>query len=415
MATHSKQPKNSPDYDVIVCGGGLAGLTLTALLASQKLSVLCLDRESISQTLLENFDGRTTAISYGSHLVLKDAGIWPLLIEHCSPIQDIHIKDGSSPTLLEFLSHEIEDADAFGWVIENRLFRKGLLERINALPTAHHKPDTVITDFETSATLTRAKTKDGASYTARLVVGADGKNSAVRDFLDIRTHGWSYGQQAMVCTVAHTHPHHHIAVEHFRSEGPFAILPMTDDAKGRHRSAVVWTEHTKKNSPIQYSDDMFTIALQARFPESYGDVEILGKRFSYPLGLQHAHSYIGPRMALVAEAAHAMHPIAGQGLNMGFRDIAALADLISRHDDPGDAQLLRDYQEQRRFDNMMMMASTDGLNRLFSTSFPPIAALRKLGVRLVSRMPRTKKFFMDQAMGTAGLVPDAMKRSRKTP
>ncbi len=429
MAKTSSRPKaNSKTFDVVVCGGGLAGLTLTAFLASRDISVLCLDRESVPASTQNNFDVRTTAISYGSHLVMKEAGVWDLIEKDCCPILDIQIKDSevglhwehgaalkSEPVLLNLGARET-GTEAFGWVIENRLLRLALLKRLQVLQSATHRPETEVTGFDVTDDAASVYTS-GGTYTATLVVGADGRQSAVRDFLNITIHGWAYQQTAMVCTITHENPHNNIAVEHFRPEGPLAIVPMCDDAKGKHRSTVIWTEHPRANSIQHSDDDLFELALNARLPTFYGRAKLAGKRSSYPLSLQHAHEYTGKRMALVAEAAHAMHPIAGQGLNLSLRDIAALGALITEAheagDDIGSDALLTRYQRQRHFDTSLMMGTVDCLNKVFSTSFPPVVAARTLGLRLIKRMSRLKNILLKQAMGTAGLVPDIMK-SRKS-
>lgn len=391
------------DADVIIVGGGLSGLTLAALLGSKNISTICIDREKIPDTTAGTYDLRTTAISYASHLVMKDAGVWPLLAEDRCPIKDIRILDGQSPVLLNFLSEDVGD-QPFGWIVNNLDLRLALHQRVTSLKSVRHMAGVAVKGFSVLGDHAVVTLDDGTQLTAQLIIGADGKNSTVRQYMDVPLHGWMYGQSAIVCVVGHEHPHHNMAIEHFREEGPFAVLPMTDAKDGTHRSSLVWSVHGDKGTtPMDYDEVTFNAALQARFPEDYGQVHLIGKRGIFPLGLQHVHTYIAPRMALVAEAAHAMHPIAGQGLNMGLRDIRALADLLSDATDYGDAKLLQSYQRQRHFDNMMMMAATDALTKLFSNNLPFIAPLRKLGVRLVQKIPTARKFFMHQAMGITGI------------
>ena len=399
------------EYDVLIVGGGLAGLSLAALSGHQGLSIACFDRNTPANALKEPFDGRTTAISWASQKVLSAAGVWSLLEKEACPILDIQILDGDSPVLLEFFAHEVNNR-AFGWIVENRRLRAMLYTTLEKQSNVDFIAPVTLADFKTTEDYAEVISDTGQSYRGKLLIGADGKNSIVRAFLDIPTRGWSYKQSAIVCVAEHDNPHENIAVEHFRPEGPFAILPMADNPEtGAYRSSIVWTEHGQAaNSALQYEEDIFNAALTARAPDFYGQMRLAGQRFFYPLGLKHAHNYTGQRTALVAEAAHAMHPIAGQGLNMGLRDIAVLSDLICQahqsKSDIGAPDLLCGYQRKRRADNMGMMAATDGLNKLFSNNLPPVKFARTLGVRAVSRFKPAKNFFMKQAMGAAGLLPD---------
>lgn len=348
-------------------------------------------------------DLRTTAISYGSSKVLEEARIWQDMLPNACPIEDIQIFDGSSPLLLNFLSTEVE-GQSFGWIVDNADLRKILLKSIGKMKNVTHIAPMKVADFKVKDESASAILENGETLTAKLIIGADGRGSFTRQWMGIDTRQWSYNQRAVICCVEHENPHNNIAVEHFWPEGPFAILPMRDDKNGKHRSSVVFTEHgPEKYSLMKFTDAEFETALAARFPENYGNVKMIGKRAAYPLNLIHATSYIGTRMALIADAAHGIHPIAGQGLNLGFRDIGKLTELVveahKAGSDIGSDKLLTAYQSARRIDNMAMVAVTDGLVRLFSNNIPPMRAIRKLGLKLVSKLPPAKNFFMRQAMG----------------
>ena len=409
MKKINKPLKSSSRHDVIIIGGGLAGLTMAALLGAAGVDVICIDRDAPPTTLTDKFDGRTTAISWGSRKILEAAGIWQDLDHISCPIQTIHILDGDSPLLLAFDSAEV-DGRTFGWIAENLAIRKALYKRVTTLKSVEHMAPAAVSDFTVHDEYIMVHLADGRSYEATLVIGADGRQSFTRHWMNIGTREWPYHQRALVCTVEHENPHQNVAVEHFHPGGPFATLPMFDSAAGVPRSSVVWTEHgSLKDSALHWDQVSFDAGLTARFPARYGRVRQVGTRYSYPLGLVHAHSYIGPRMALVAEAAHGIHPIAGQGLNLGLRDIAELSTLITEalHDqkDPGSDELLTLYQQKRRLDNIGMAGATDGLTRLFSNDLMPVRMARRFGLRAVAHLPIAKKFFMDQAMGAAGLLP----------
>jgi 2-octaprenyl-6-methoxyphenol hydroxylase len=409
MVAKTKKTKSSEIHDVVVIGGGLAGLTMAALLAAHDINAVCIDREAPPATLTETFDGRTTAISWGSRKVLEAAGIWSMIDDRGCPINTIHILDGDSPLLLSFDSSEV-NGRTFGWIVENLLLRQALYKRVSSLKTATHIAPAAVSDFSLHDDHVGVHLADGRIIKGRLVIGADGRQSFTRGWMKIGARAWSYNQRALVCNVEHEFPHNNVAVEHFHPTGPFATLPMFDSAEGAHRSSVVWTEHCAlKDSAIHWDQQSFDAGLTARFPDSYGRVRQVGKRYSYPLTLVHAHEYIAPRMALVAEAAHGIHPIAGQGLNLGLRDIAELATLIveaiGNDEDPGNDELLQTYQQKRRLDNIGMAGATDGLTRLFSNDLMPVRAARRIGLRAVARLPFAKQFFMNQAMGAAGLLP----------
>lgn len=405
MATKEKsvKPGKSKIFDVVIVGGGLSGMTMACLLGARGLKVVCIDALDPARAPQ---DLRTTVVSYGSRQVLARAGIWKKINE-TGQIDDIQILDGSSPVLLQFLSKEAQDK-AFGWNCDNHDMKLAMMARMAELKSITHIAPAQVENFEVCDERATVILKSGDRYTAKLIIGADGRGSLTRNWMSeqygLRTRGWSYGQAAVICCVSHEHPHHNIAVEHFMPQGPFAILPMADDKNGTHRSSVVFTEHgPEKKSWMSLSDEAFETALSARFPASYGKVKMISRRARYPLNLIHAAEYIGPRMVLVADAAHGIHPIAGQGLNLGFRDLDTLDELIGeaieQGNDIGSSELLTRYQQIRRPDNMAMIAITDALVRLFSNDLAPVKFLRRAGLKLVSKLPPAKGFFMRQAMG----------------
>lgn len=401
---------------VAIVGGGPAGCSLAAILGAAGISVACIDRDDPAKTASGNTDFRTTAISFGSRRVFEEAGIWEEIENKTCAIRDIEIRESGSPVLLDFLSEDVGE-DAFGWIIENNILRQSLFDRLKNLQNVRHLAPAQVKDFEVGAGSVDVHFQDGSSLRASIVIGADGRQSFTRNWMGINTRGWSYNQRALVCVVTHENPHNNIAVEDFRPEGPFAILPMTDDTKGNHRSSIVWTEHgPEKSSALHWDESVFEAALNERFPSHYGRIKCSGKRFSYPLGLIHAHTYIGQRMALVGDAAHGIHPIAGQGLNLGLRDVAEIAGLLidahAQGQDLGSESLLQKYQSARRLDNMAMAGATDMLNKLFSNNITPLRLLRKAGLKLVQRVEPARKFFMLQAMGKAGILPSMIRDKR---
>ena len=398
--SHSNVTKH---YDVIIVGGGLAGLSLSCLLGQiEGLKVACLDRETAQAHI--NKDERTTAISYGSSQILERAGVWQAILKQGCPIKNIEILDDDSPVLLQFLSKEVEDKP-FGWIIPNVHLRTCLIDKIKQYKNVEMIAPAQAKTFNITEDKASLLCEDGTALTASLIIGADGRNSAVRDFMDVPVRQWNYKQQAVVCFVKHQNPHEHKAVEHFWPGGPFAILPMNDAPDNTHRSSLVFTEHQgNQTSLMSLSDEVFQYKVAEKFPESYGEIEIIDhKRMAYPLSLVHATEYIAPRMVLVADAAHGIHPIAGQGLNLGFRDIDTLTSLIEgthkNGKDIGAHELLLSYQRKRRPDNMAMIVFTDTLVRLFSNNLKSVRLARKIGLRTVSRIGKAKQFFMRRAMG----------------
>ncbi|HLT78248.1 MAG TPA: UbiH/UbiF/VisC/COQ6 family ubiquinone biosynthesis hydroxylase [Ferrovibrio sp.] len=406
-------------FDVVIVGGGLAGLTQGIALASHGMSVAIIDREDPARVLRAGFDGRVSAIALASQRMLEAIGLWRHVRE-AQPMWDIRVSDGDSLLFLHYDHRDLGDAP-FGYMVENRIMRQAQQDALAELPGAQliapmtvAKVDRGLPGSGAPAQLTLA---DGRQLRARLVIGADGRQSAMREQAGIRTTTWSYDQTGIVCTVAHELPHEGAAQERFLPAGPFAILPMTDDENGVHRSSLVWTEPTERAATIMGLDDAdFQAEMRRRFGDGYGEAHVVGPRWSYPLTFLHAERYTDHRLALIGDAAHGIHPIAGQGLNLGLRDIAALTEALVEARrlglDPGQADVLERYARWRRTDTLVLSAVTDGLTRLFSNDIAPLRIARDLGLGVVERLPPLKKLFMRHAMGDLGTLPRLLRGER---
>jgi 2-octaprenyl-6-methoxyphenol hydroxylase len=394
------------DAELIVAGAGLNGMLLAVACAGAGLDVAVVDPQPPAAMLDHGFDGRTSAIAYGSRLVLDGIGLWPRVAAEAEPIREIRVADDNSPLFLHYDMAELgETAAPLGYIVENRVLRRALFELAQSLPNLRLVMPGRLAAIEPSGTgiLARVDQSDGGQRLhARLVAAADGKDSPLRRAAGIPAVEWRYPQTGIVTTVAHAEPHAGIAVEHFLPAGPFAILPMTGN-----RSSIVWTERAALAPRlVALPEAEFAAELAARFGDFLGPLEPVGPRWSYPLALLQAERYADRRLALVGEAAHVIHPIAGQGLNIGIRDVAALAELIvdqrRRGLDICDDLVLLRYQRWRRADALLLAAVTDGLNRLFSNRIPPVRLARDLGLAVVHRLPPVKRLLMRHAMGLIG-------------
>jgi 2-octaprenyl-6-methoxyphenol hydroxylase len=401
--------------DVVIAGGGFVGLTLAAALSRAGMSCIVVDREPARPTGSKDDDakdGRTSAIAYGSSQVLRGLGIWPRIEADAEPILEIRVSDGNAPFFLHYdhreLASPLRDAP-LGYIVENRLLKRALLDHAASCPGVELRSGIEIRDCSRDAAGATTGLSDGSTIESRLVVAAEGRDSPLRRGAGIAVARWRYPQIAIVCTVAHEKDHRGIAHERFLPAGPFAILPMT----GR-RSSIVWTERAKDAPRLLALDDAaFLAELKRRFGDFLGSIRVEGGRWSYPLGLLHADRYVATRLALIGDAAHAIHPIAGQGLNLGLRDVAVLAEVLAdarkAGRDIGETNVLRRYERWRRFDSMALVAATDSLNRLFSNDIAPIRLLRDLGLAAVNQIPPLKRFFMRHAMGMVGDLPRLMR------
>ena len=401
------------DADVIIIGGGLIGSTLALALARHDVSSIVVDTQDLDSTVLPAFDGRASAIASASARMLRALDIGAVLESDGCPIRAIRVTDGTAPQFLHFEAPEGDDA--LGIMLENRLLRIALLRAVRAAPQVRLiAPATIVSLVRDAhrATLTLA---DGQVFTAPLAIAADGRRSATREAAGIKLTGWAYPNAALVTMVAHSVPHGGVACELFYPSGPLALLPMTDSAPegpggGRPRSAIVWTvDAAVAAGARKLGPQALAAEIAARIDGTLGDVEIIAPQAVWPLGYHHAATYHAERLLLVGDAAHGIHPIAGQGLNMGFRDVAACAEVLvdaaRTGQDIGAPDVLKRHSQWRRFDNSMVGAVTDGLNRLFAVPGRVPAAVRRFGLAGVQRLPPLKARFMAEARGETGKLP----------
>jgi 2-octaprenyl-6-methoxyphenol hydroxylase len=406
-------PMNSYS-DVLIAGGGFAGFALAIALRQAlgaNLTVTLADPALDSALGQTRRDVRASAIAAAPRRMFDALGVWDVVADEAQPILDMavtdsRVHDAVRPVFLTF-GGEIEPGEPFAHMIENDRLVAALSAKAQSIGVCLIAVS--VADFTAEPSCMDVVLDDGAAIRTKLLVAADGARSRLREHAGIATSGWSYGQSAIVTTVAHERSHEGRAEEHFLPAGPFAILPLR-----RNRSSIVWTEETGEAERIvALPDHDFHCELERRFGLRLGDIAVAGPRHSYPLGLWVARSFIADRLALVGDAAHVIHPIAGQGLNMGLRDVAALAeavvDAVRMGLDPGDATVLERYQRWRRFDTMTMCVSTDALNRLFSNRSDVVRLARDVGLGLVDRLPALKRLFIREAAGLAGEVPKLLR------
>ena len=396
-----------PRDTIIVVGGGLSGQLTALAFAQSGLSVTVLDANPVAPLGAQS-DGRSYALALASCRMLRHLGLWDSLSPSAQPILEIKVSDGRagegpSPLTLQFHHGEIEEGP-MGHMVEDHHLRSALSAAIAAHENVTLLTESRVTDWSPG----RVTTSQGASLEAPVIIGADGRGSAMADHAGIRRIHWSYDQTALVAAIAHEKPHQGIAHQFFMPSGPLAILPLTGN-----RSSIVWSERAAHaRSFAALADDDFLMMLRPRFGSFLGEISLAGARYAYPLSLSLATRMAGPRLALVGDAAHGVHPIAGQGLNAGFRDIAALVDVVraarQRGEDFGSVDVLRRYEAWRRFDNVTLALATDGFNRLFSNDIYPVRLMRDVGIGLVNRLPFFRRGFIREAAGLTGELPTLM-------
>ncbi|MBK1661813.1 UbiH/UbiF/VisC/COQ6 family ubiquinone biosynthesis hydroxylase [Paracraurococcus ruber] len=403
---------DTQEVAVCILGAGPVGATLAATLAAAGLPAAVVDTQPLPPMELQNFDGRAYAIALTSKRLLAAAGIWDHLPEAPCPIQGIRVADGrpgepASPLSLQFQASDVSD-EPFGWMVEARNLRVALNARLPAMPDLRvFAPATAAVERSAAGATIRLST--GEVLRARLVVAAEGRNSPLRQQAGIRTATLDYRQIGMVGAFAHEKPHRNIALEQFLPNGPFAQLPLAGpgnfgSAAWPHASAFVWADRTAIARRVLALDDAaFGRELRRRLGDHLGEIRPIGRRWSYPLSALHVERWTDTRLALIGDAAHGVHPIAGQGLNLGFRDVAALAEevIAAFHAgaDPGAPSVLARYQARRRPDTLLMLSGMHALERLFGNDIAPVRWARRLGIAAVDRVPALKRAFARQAMG----------------
>jgi 2-octaprenyl-6-methoxyphenol hydroxylase len=399
------------DSDLIIVGGGLNGPALALASAQGGLSSTVIDALPVDDRKARGFDGRSYALALTSQRLLSAIGLWDGLADNAQPMLEIKVTDGRagegpSPFFLHFDHAEIEEGP-MGYLVEDRYLRRAFLDAMEAEPliTLRHQERVVAQDTSDGASVTLAS---GEVLKGRVLIGSDGRRSGTAERAKIKRTGWGYGQTALVCAIEHETPHGGIAHQFFMPSGPLAILPLTGN-----RSSIVWSETEDNAKRINALEDAdYLNALRPAFGDFLGEIKLAGARFTYPLNLTIANSFIGARLALIGDAAHGVHPIAGQGLNAGLRDVAALAEVmimaVRRGEDIASPLVLERYQQWRRFDTATLAVATDTFNRLFSNDNPILRMGRDLGMGLINSVPSLRRNFMREAAGLTGDLPKLM-------
>lgn len=400
------------DSDILIVGGGLNGPATALALAHAGLTSTVIDALPAAPRQDQDFDGRSYALALASVRLLRRIGVWDHVADHSQPMLEIKVTDGRagetpSPFLMHFDHAEIEEGP-MGHMVEDRYLRRALMDAMEENPriTVLNGETVVAQDTDGAARVTLAS---GRVLTGSLLIGCDGRRSGTAERAGIKRTGWDYGQTALVCAIQHEKPHNGVAHQFFLPPGPLAILPLPGN-----RSSIVWSESAANAAAFQaLKDEDYLTVLRPRFGDFLGDISLAGKRFTYPLGLTVADSFIADRLALVGDAAHGMHPIAGQGLNAGLRDIGALAQVLgearARGEDIASVLVLRRYQEWRRFDTASLAMATDLSNRLFSSDNPLLRMARDIGMGAINATPRLRRTFIREAAGLTGDLPALMR------
>ncbi|MCW9043355.1 MAG: UbiH/UbiF/VisC/COQ6 family ubiquinone biosynthesis hydroxylase [Pseudopelagicola sp.] len=403
----------SYDTDIVIAGGGLNGPALALGLARAGFSVTVVDPRPRSARAGDNFDGRSYALALASTRLLNAIDVWPRVVADAQVMHEIKVTDGRAgegpaPFFLHFDRGALEEGP-MGYMLEDRFLYRAFLAAMDDEDRVTLVTEDSVVAQEIDPAGVTATLASGETIRARLLVGCDGRQSGVQRRAGITRSGWGYGQTALVCAIAHEKPHHGIAHQFFMPPGPLAILPLPGNV-----SSIVWSETDETAARFQsLSDEDYLTALRPRFGDFLGEISLAGKRFTYPLTLTVADAFIADRVALVGDAAHGMHPIAGQGLNAGLRDVGALVQVLDearrRGEDIGTAPVLERYQEWRRFDTQALIAATDLTNKLFSNDNPLLRVGRDLGLGLVNAISPLRRGMIREAAGLTGDLPALMR------
>lgn len=405
------QPANET-RDLVILGGGLVGMTLALAAAKKGMSSHVIDRADPAELTAEGFDDRATAISTASWHLFENIGIAAGLEEFACDIASIAVTDQNKPGRLDFQPGE--GGGTLGRMFPNRRLRLALFEAAAKEPLINWVAKAHVTERQRSEYGVAAVLADGQKLKGRLMIAAEGRQSPTRDQAGIAIAKWDYHHRAIIAGLTHEKPHGNVAWEIFYPAGPFALLPLNDDADGTHRSSLVWTVSEADGAGVmKLGDRAFLAEVEKRMGGVLGKVKSVGHRSSWPLGFHHTARITAERLALIGDSAHGIHPIAGQGLNLGLRDVGALVEVLADGArlglDPGDPELLKRYETWRGLDSFMVALATDGLTRLFGVPGKTASAVRRLGMAAVQRTPMLKDFFMDEARGVSGDLPEILR------